>query len=77
MTCFHGNEAKKNQQNGHGGFENLSFFESAILKFIFASFPWKVVKVYWFSRMGQNFDQAKHDDTFDPCQTFDGECMCN
>ena len=32
----------------------------------FASFPWKQVKVYWLARMGQNFDQAKRDNTFWP-----------
>ena len=48
-----------------GGFENLSFFECAILIF-FSSFPWKSVKVYWLARMGQNFDQAKRDNTFWP-----------
>ena len=31
-----------------------------------ASFPWKQVKVYWLARMGPNFDQAKHDNTFWP-----------
>ena len=29
----------------------------------FALFPWTQVKVYWLARMGQNFDQAKHDNT--------------
>ena len=33
-------------------------------KYFFASLPWKQVKVYWLARMGQNFDQAKPDDTF-------------
>ena len=53
-----------------GGFENLTFFESAILNFFlpkkncFASFPWKSVKVYWLARIAQNFDQAKGDYTF-------------
>ena len=41
------------------------FFESAILIF-FCFFPLKQVKVYWLARMGQNFDQANHDDTFRP-----------
>ena len=51
---------KKNLRTG--GFENLSFFESAILNFffqkknIFASFSWKQVKVSWLARLGQNFD---------------------
>ena len=58
----------------------MRFFESAILNFlsrpfwifflkkkkIFASFLWKQVKVYWLARMGQNFDQAKRDNTFLP-----------
>ena len=56
-----------------GSFENLSFFESAILIFFFASFPWKSVKVYRLARMGwvgmgwswtSPFDQAKRDYTF-------------
>ena len=29
-----------------------------------ASFPLKQVKVYWLARMGQNFDQAKQENTF-------------
>ena len=33
-------------------------------KFFFAFFPWKLVKVYWLARMGQNFDQAKCDNNF-------------
>ena len=56
-----------------GSFENLSFFNSAILKifliffdFFFASFPWKSVKVSWLARMGWNFDQAKRDNIFWP-----------
>ena len=60
-----------------GGAGKWVFFESAILnflnrpfwilfskKFFFASFSWKQVKVYWLARMGQNFDQAKRDNTF-------------
>jgi hypothetical protein len=43
-----------------GGFENLSSFGH----FIFFSFPWKSVKVSWIARLGQNFDQAKWDNTF-------------
>jgi hypothetical protein len=45
-----------------GGFENPSFFESAILKFFLQKkkkllqFPWKSVKTYRIARMGQNFD---------------------
>ena len=35
-------------------------------KIFLASFPWKQVKVYWLARMGQNFDQAKSDDSFWP-----------
>ena len=60
-----------------GDFEKCTFFESAILNFFFqekifffAFFPWKLVKVYWLARMGQNFDQAKRDNTFWPDQTF-------
>ena len=34
-----------------GGFENLSFFESVILKF-----PWKSVNNFNEARMGRNFD---------------------
>ena len=50
--------------------KNDLFCESAIFilfffqKKIFASFPWKQVKVYRLARTGQNFDQAKRDDTF-------------
>ena len=42
-----------------GDFENLSFFESAILKKkkkMFASPVWKLVQVSWVARMGRNFD---------------------
>ena len=46
-----------------GDFENLSFFESAILKkkfkkiiYFFPSSPWRLVKVSWVARMGRNFD---------------------
>jgi hypothetical protein len=35
-----------------GGFENLSFFDSAILIFFYS----KSVKGSWLARMGQNFD---------------------
>ena len=35
-------------------------------KNFFAFFPWKLVKVYWLARMGQNFDQVKRDNTFWP-----------
>ena len=45
--------------------ENLSFFELAILslkKTFF--FCFRHVKVYWLTRMGQNFDQVKRDNTF-------------
>ena len=56
-----------------GDFEKCTFFESAILnfffqkkKFFFAFFPWKLVKVYWLARMGQNFEQVKRDNTFWP-----------
>ena len=48
-----------------GGFENL-FVWVGHFEFFFASFPWKQVKVYWLARMGQNFDQAKCDNTFWP-----------
>ena len=44
------------------------FFWVGHFEFFFASFPWKQVKVYWLARMGQNFDQAKRDDTFWPMQ---------
>ena len=49
-----------------GGFEKLCFFESAIFKkkIFFTFFLSKQVKVYWLARMGQNFDQAKRDNTF-------------
>ena len=56
-----------------GDFEKCTFFESAILNFFFsekniffAFFPWKLVKVYWLARMGQNFHQVKRDNTFWP-----------
>ena len=57
-----------------GDFEKRNFFESAILIFFFflekniffAFFPWKLVKVYWLARMGQNFDQVKCGNTFFP-----------
>ena len=39
-----------------GDFEKWAFFESAILNFFFASFPWKQAKVNWLARMGENFD---------------------
>ena len=35
-------------------------------KGFFASFPWKHGKGYLLARMGQNFDQAKRDNTFWP-----------
>ena len=44
-----------------GSFENLSLFESAILKF-----PWKSVKVSWLARLGPNFNQDKRANTFWP-----------
>ena len=34
--------------------------------FVVFSFPWKSVKVSWLARLGQNFDQAKRDNTFWP-----------
>ena len=56
-----------------GDFEKHCFFESAILKFFFrkkkfffAFFSWKLDKVYWLARMGQNFGQVKRDNTFSP-----------
>jgi hypothetical protein len=39
-----------------GGIEKLSFFESAILKFCFASSKRKSVNIYRIARMGRNFD---------------------
>ena len=48
-----------------GGFENLSFFWVAhFWKKISKKKNWKSVKVYWLTRMGQNFDQVKPDNTF-------------
>ena len=46
----------------------LNTYQNGRLKkeFFFAFFPWKLVKVYWLARMGQNFDQAKRDNTFWP-----------
>ena len=35
-------------------------------KHFFAFFPWKQVKFYWLARTGQNFDQAKRDNSFWP-----------
>ena len=51
-----------------GDFEKRRFFESAIFfRILFFSFlPWKQVKNYWLARMGQNFEQAKRDNTFWP-----------
>jgi hypothetical protein len=47
-----------------GGFENLSFFEWAILNFFLLHFHEnKSVKVYLLARLGQNFDQAKRNET--------------
>ena len=43
-----------------------TFLKIANSQYFFASFPWKQVKVYWLARMGQNFDQAKRDNTFWP-----------
>ena len=40
--------------------ENWQFW---VGHFFAASFPRKQVKVYWLARMGQNFDQAKYDNT--------------
>ena len=70
LTCFHENEAKskkkfkKKIQNGR--LKKTIFFKIANSQYFFASFPWKQVKVYWLARMGQNFDQAKRDNTFWP-----------
>ena len=41
-----------------------SVFLSRPFWIFFASFQWKQVKVYWLARMGQNFNQAKHDNTW-------------
>ena len=41
--------------NKIGGVKKLSFFESAILNFLFASSPWKLVKIYRLAWLG-NFD---------------------
>ena len=37
---------------------------------IFASFPWKSVKVYWLARMGKILIKPNITTLFDPCQTF-------
>ena len=49
-----------------GDFEKryFDFFFSKF--FLFSFFPWKQVKVYWLAKMGQNFDQARLDNTFWP-----------
>ena len=39
-----------------GGDENLRFFETAILDFVFKSSLWKSVKNSWVEKMGRNFD---------------------
>ena len=44
----------------------MHFFWVGHFEFFFAFFPWKLVKVYWLARMGQNFDQVKCDNTFWP-----------
>ena len=48
--------------------ENWRFWKSQLFWVchfdFFALFPWKEVKVYWLARVGQNFDQAKHDNIF-------------
>ena len=45
----------------------MSFFSVGHFEFFFfASFSCKMAKVSWLARMGQNFDQAKCDNTFWP-----------
>ena len=53
--------------------KNALFFSRPFWNFFFqkkkknyASLSWKHVKVYWLARIGQNFDQAKRDNTFWP-----------
>ena len=44
----------------------FSWVSHFFIFYFFASFPWQQFKVYWLARMGQNFDQAKRDNTFWP-----------
>ena len=37
-------------------FFSVGHFDFFFKNFFFASFPWKLVKVYWLARVGQNFD---------------------
>ena len=63
--------SRKNFENWR--FWKISFFSVGHFEiffskknFFFASFSFKMAKVSWLARMGQNFDQAKHDITFRP-----------
>ena len=57
------------------GFEKWPFFESAILIF-FASFSWKLVKVYWLARKGRNFDDfSGFQPKITPPKHFGRQCM--
>ena len=71
FTLINPTYPRTNPKNFHektlriGDFEKLSFFESAILNF-FCFIPMKTSQSFWLARMGQNFDQAKRDNTFWP-----------
>ena len=64
-TVLFGQEKKSNFHNFlHGDTLPFKMFGLGQKVSKFWPIPWKQVKVFWLARMGQNFDQAKRDNTF-------------